>query len=153
VETNHNTQEFPINLRFDVPPVFTINVTTPSGGVNFTHVLPNSPPQDKEVVVTVQSNLHKPYQVLQELQTAMTNPQGKEIDSKHLTLQVQIPQDQHGQTDFVEFSPMQTGEYPVFSSDAAGSGATFKVEYRLQGYAQMSPGNFLAPIRLSLNQK
>ena len=128
-------------------------MTTPPGGVSFSNVLPNSPPQDKAVVVTVLSNLHKPYQVFEDLQTSMTNQQGKEFDNKYFTLQVEIPSGQKGQTDFTEFSPMKTGEYPVFSSDSRGSGATFTVVYRLQGYGQMSPGNFLAPIRFSLNQK
>jgi hypothetical protein len=153
VETDQGNQEFPFDMQIDVPPVFTMNVTTPPGGVSFTHVLANSAPQDEEVSVEVVTNLHKPYQVLQDLQTGMTNQQGKEFDSKYFTLQVEIPSGQRGQTDFVEYSPMQTGEYPVFSSDASGSGATFKVLYRLQGYDQMSPGNFLAPIRLSLDQK
>jgi hypothetical protein len=153
VETGTNNQEFPINLRFDAPAVFSLNVTTPPEGVSFTHVLANSPPQDKEVLVTVVSNLHKPYQVLQDLETNMSNQEGKEFDSKYFTIQVQIPSEQKGQTDFTEFAPIKTGEYPVFTSDAAGSSATFKVDYRLQGYDQMSPGNFLAPVRLSLNQK
>jgi hypothetical protein len=153
VETGQGNQEFPIDIECNIPPVFTMNVTTPPGGVNFDHVLPNNPPQDEEVLVTVSSNLHKPYQVLQDLQTGMTNQQGKEFDRKYFTVQVQILSGQKGQSDFTEFSPMQTGEYPVFSSDASGNGATFKVLYRLQGYAQMSPGNFLVPVRFSLNQK
>ena len=153
VETDQGRQEFPIEIQCDIPPVFTMNVTTPPGGVSFTHVLANSPPQDEEVLVTVLSNLHKPYQVLQDLQTSMTNQQGKEFDSKYFTIQVEIPPGQKGQTDFTEFSPIQTGEYPVFSSDSMGSGATFKVVYRLQGYDQMNAGNFSAPIRFSLNQK
>jgi len=153
VETDQGNQDFPINIQCDIAPVFTMNVTTPPGGVNFSHVLANSPPQDEEVMVTVLSNLHKPYQVLQNLQTNMTNQQGKEFNSKYFTLEVEIPPGQKGQSNFTEFSPVQTGEYPVFSSDASGSGATFKVFYRLQGYAQMTSGNFLAPIRFSLNQK
>ena len=103
-----------------------MNITPPPGGVSFTHVLANSPPQDKEVMVTVLSNLHKPYQVIQDFQTNMTNQQGKEFNSKYFTIQVEIPSGQKGQTNFTEFSPVQTGEYPVFSSDARGSGATFK---------------------------
>jgi len=153
VQTDQNSQEFPMGLQFDLPPVFTMNVTTPPGGVSFSHVLANSPPQDKEVLVTVLSNLHKPYQVIQDLQSDMTNSQGKQFDSRYFNVQVEIPPGQRGQTDFVEFSQVKTGEYPIYSSDAKGSGVTFKVEYRLQGYDQMSPGDFLAPIRLSLNQK
>lgn len=153
VETNQGRQVFPIDVQMDVPPIFSLDLTQPPGGVSFTHVLVNSPPQEKEVMVTVHSNLHKPYQVLQEIQTAMTNQQGKEFESKYFTIQVQIPSDQSGRTDYVEFSPVQTGEYPVFSSDGKGSGASFEVVYRLQGYNQMSPGDFSAPIRFSLNQK
>ena len=153
VETDQGSQEFPIRIHFDIPPVFIMNVTTPPGGVSFSHVLADNPPQDKEVLVTVSSNLHKPYQVLEDLQTNMTDPQGKEFDSRYFSIQVDIPSGQAGQTKFTEFSPVQTGEYPVFSSDAQGSGASFKLEYRLQGYTQMSAGNYSAPIRLSLNQK
>ena len=153
VETDHGRQEFPIDIQCSISPVFSMSVTTPAGGVSFSHVLTVNPPQEKEVLVTVISNLHKPYQVFQDLETGMTNNQGKEFDNKYFTVQVQIPPDQKGQTDFTEFTPEQTGEYPVFSSDAGGDGATFKVVYRLQGYLQMSPGEFLAPIRFSLNQK
>ena len=153
VETDQGSQEFPMDVQVEIPPVFIMNVTTPPGGVSFSNVLASNPPQDKEVLVTVLSNLHKPYQVLQDLQANMTDQQGKEFNSQYFNIQVEIPSGQTGRTDFAEFSPVQTGEYAVFSSDAQGSSATFKMEYRLQGYSQMSPGNYLAPIRLSLNQK
>ncbi len=153
VETDKGNQVFPIDIQCVIASVFTMNVVTPPGGVSFSHVLANSPSQDKQVMVTVSSNLNKPYQVTQDFQTNMTNQQGKEFDSKYFTIQVEIPSGQKGQTDFTEFSPVRTGEYPVFSSDSMGSGATFTVVYRLQGYTQMNAGDFLAPIRFSLNQK
>jgi len=153
VETGNGKQEFPIYIQCDILPVFSLSITPPSGGVSFTHVLANNPSQDKEVLVTVMSNLHKPYQVLQDVQSNMTNQQGKEFDSKYFTLQVEIPSGVKGQTNFTDFASVETGEYPVYSSDSSGSGATFKVVYRLQGYPQMSPGDFSAPIRFSLNQK
>jgi len=153
IETDQGRQEFPIEIECAISPIFSVNVTPPPGGVSFSHVLANSPPQDKEVLVTIVSNLHKPYQVLQDLQSNMMNQQGKEFNSKYFTVQVEIPPDQSGHTDYVEFAPVKTGEYPVFSSDASGRGVTFKVVYRLQGYTQMDPGNFSAPIRFSLNQK
>jgi hypothetical protein len=153
VETNQRRQEFPIRIQCDIIPQLMMNVTTPPGGVSFSHVTQISPPQDIDVLVTVLSNLHKPYQIVQDLQTNMTNRQGKEIKAKYFTMKVEIPSDQKGQSNFMEFTPVPTGEYPVFSSDAQGSGATFKVVYRLQGYSQISAGDFIAPVRLSLNQK
>ncbi len=153
IETDQGRQEFPLFLKCDIQPEFTLNITTPPGGVSFSHVTTIGPPQDVEVLVTVLSNLHSPYQVVQNIQTNMTNQQGKEYNNKYFTMQVEIPKDQKGQTNFTEFSSVQTGEYPVYSSDSAGSGTTFKVVYRLQGYAQMVAGDFIAPVRLSLNQK
>ncbi|MBF0570679.1 MAG: hypothetical protein HQL12_02285 [Candidatus Omnitrophica bacterium] len=153
VETAQGQKEFPINVHCEILPVFTMNITAPPGGVNFAHVIANNPPQNKEVLITVSSNLHKSYQVLQGLQTGMTNQQGKEFNNKYFNIQVEIPSGQKGRTDFTEFSPVQTGEYPIFTSDSYGSGASFTVVYRLQGYARMSPGDFSVPIRFSLNQK
>ena len=140
-------------MQCDISPVFSMNITTPPGGVAFSHVLANTLPQEEEVMVAVFTNLHKPYQVLQDIQTNMVNQQGKEFNNKYFNIQVEIPPGQRGQTDFTEFSPVQVGEYPVFSSDNRGSSATFKVVYRLQGYNQMSPGDFSTPIKFSLNQK
>jgi len=153
VETDQGSQEFPIEVQSDIAPVFSVNITPPPGGVSFAHVLANSPPQDEVVQVSVLSNLHKPYQVLQELQTGMTNQQGKEFNNKYFTIQVEIPTGQKGQTDFTEFSPVQTGEYPIYTSDSGGSGATFDVVYRMTGYQFMNPGDYKTPIRYSLNQK
>ncbi len=153
VETLQGTQEFPMDVQSDVPPVFSMEITPPPGGVNFTHVLPNTPPQDKEVLVTVFSNLHKPYQVVQDLQSNMVNQQGKEYNGKYFMMQVQIPAGQKGQTNLVEFAPVALGEKTIYSSDGRGSGTTFEVVYRLQGYNQMNAGNFSAPLRFSLNQK
>jgi len=153
VETEHGKQEFPIEIKCDISPVFNIQVTPPPEGLNFPHVVSSSPYQQKQVQITVLSNLHKPYQVIQGLQAGMTNKQGKEFDNKYFNMQVVIPSGQKGQTDFKEFTSVQTGESPIFSSDAHGSGAVFTVVYRLQGYAQMSAGDFSVPIRYSLNQK
>jgi hypothetical protein len=153
VETSQGVQQFPLNVQLDIAPVFSLTITQPPGGVSFTHVLANSPAQYKVVSVTVVSNLNKPYQVIQNLQTNMTNPQGKEFNSTYFTDQVQIPSGQKGQTNLAEFSPVTMGEYPVFTSDALGSGATFNVVYCLQGYAHMNSGNFSAQVMLSLSQK
>ena len=107
----------------------------------------------KKSRIIVFTNLKKPYQVMQDLQAGMTNTEGKEFSNKYFNIQVEIPPGQKGQTNFTEFAPVQTGEYPIYSSDGSGDGVTFNVVYRLQGYAQMSPGDFSTPIKFSLNQK
>ncbi|MBF0485668.1 MAG: hypothetical protein HQL16_04035 [Candidatus Omnitrophica bacterium] len=152
VETDKGRQDFSINLECQVQPVFTLDVDVPPEGVSFSNVLATNPPEDKEISVTVRSNLHKPYQVMQNLQAPMTNEKGQEIKKEYFTIKVEIPAGQKGQTKFTDFSPTETGDYPVFSSDGQGSPVSFKVIYRLQGYPQMSGGHFLAPIKYSLDQ-
>lgn len=152
VETDSGREDFAIDLDVEIQPVFTVDVTLPPEGVSFLNVQANAPAVDREVEVSVRSNLHRPYQVLQDLQAAMTNERGEEIKKEYFMVKVELPAEVKGHTKFTELVPMQTGEYPVFSSDSQGSPAQFKVIYRLQGYPQMSGGNYAAPIRFSLNQ-
>jgi hypothetical protein len=141
-----------IDLETHVQPAFSVDVSLPPGGVRYTNVLPTKPPEDKEVLVTVTSNLGKAYQVLQSFQTPMTNEEGKEISKESFLIRVEIPAGQKGRTRFNEFTPVETGDYPIFYSDPQGSAASFKVVYRLKVGSQASPGNYSAPVKFSLNQ-
>jgi hypothetical protein len=152
VEGNGSAEERLIDLEAQVQPTFSLDASLPSGGVRFTHVLPTNPPEDREVVVTVNSNLQKSYQVLQSFQTPMTNEQGKEIGKDNFLIKVEIPAGQKGRTRFNDFTPVETGDYPIFFSDTEGSAAFFKVVYRLKVSSQASPGNYSAPVKFSLNQ-
>jgi hypothetical protein len=152
IETTQGRQEFTVDLEFHVQPVFMMEASMPPEGVSFNNVIATNAPEDKVVTLTVRTNLHKPYQVTQAFSSPLTNEKGKEIDKDHFLVKVDVPAGQKGKTKFVEFSPMEVGEYPVYSSDGQGSPATFKVLYRLQAYSQMNAGNFLAPIRFSLDQ-
>ncbi|MBF0122830.1 MAG: hypothetical protein HQL21_05420 [Candidatus Omnitrophica bacterium] len=152
IETNKGPEDFLIDLECDIQPVFNLDVTLPAEGVSFTNVLATNPPTEREVMVTVHSNLHRAYQVLQDLQAPMANEKGNEIEKGYFTAKVEVLSGEKGQSRFTDFSSINTGEYPVFSSDSKGSPATFKVIYRLQGYPQLMGGNYSAPIRFSLNQ-
>jgi hypothetical protein len=152
VERDNSSESFSIDLECQVQSFFVMDLGLPPEGVKFSHVLSTDPPIDKEVMVTVRSNTRKAYQVAQSLSSLMVNDKGEEIKKEYLTFKVEIPKGQKGHTKYTDFSPMETGEYPVFSSDGEGSPVTFKVVYRLKGYAQMSGGEFSAPIRYSLNQ-
>jgi hypothetical protein len=151
VETNDKRQEFQVDLECEVQPVFTVDVILPPEGVSFKNILPNAPPSEHEVVVTVRSNLHRPYQILQDMQAPMVNEKGEALKKEYFSMKVDLS-GMKGKTKFTDFTPMETGEYTIFSSDNQGTAGTFKVIYQLQGYPQMSGGNYAAPIRFSLNQ-
>jgi hypothetical protein len=152
IEAGSNRQEVIINVEYEVPPIFTIDITLPPEGMLFGHIVQSSPAQERQVLVTVNTNLHKPYQVSQVMPSLMTNEKGNAFDKKYFTFKVNLSKDQKGHTKFVEDSAVEPGEYPIYSSDAQGSPITFLVNYQLRGYFDMSPGNFVAPIKYSLNQ-
>ncbi len=152
VESGSNHQEFSIDVEYEVQPLFTIDVILPSEGISFGHVLASSPAQEKQVLVTVRSNLHKPYQVLQNMTSVMTNEKGKEFDRKYFNFKVDLSTNQKGHTKYADFSTTEKGEYPIYYSDAQGSPVELTVIYQLKGYFDMNPGNFVAPLKFSLNQ-
>lgn len=152
VESDQAPQEYFLDLQCQIQPVFTLDVSVPSDGISFNHVVANRPAQEKEVTVTVHTNLHKPYQVTQNFQALMTNEKGDQISKEYFTQKVELPLGSRGRTKFNDFIPVDSGELPVFVSDSKGSPIVFKVIYKLQGYQGMSVGNFNAPLQFSLNQ-
>ncbi len=152
VESDSNRQEFSVYVEFQMQPVFTIEASMPPEGVSFKNVSVTNQPEDHEISVAVKTNLHKPYSVTQAMLAPLTNEKGNQLDNNHFLIKVVLPQGQKGKTKFTEFSPLAVGEYPIYVSDGQGSPAAFKVQYRLESYSQMNAGNFLAPMRFSLDQ-
>ena len=152
VESSSGKEAFSIDLESFIQPVFKLTVNIPPEGVTFDRVLPDSPPQEREIDVAVHSNLHKPYQVVQGLLAGLTNEKGEQIDTKYVTIKVELSEGQKGQSKFVDFSPLETSENPVFISDGQGSPVSFKIIYKFKGYPGMIPGKFLAPVRFTLQE-
>ena len=152
VETDQGVQEYFINVKCRIQPVFTVNVTVPSDGISFEQVVPNHPAQEKVVLVTVTTNLRKPYQVTQSCQSPMTNEKGALINKEYFTQKVEMLQGAKGRTTFNDFLPVEVGDYPIYASDSKGDSAVFRITYKLHGYQGMSTGKFTAPIQYSLNQ-
>ncbi len=152
VESEQGTQDFNIDVQCQIQPVFTLDVSVPGSGISFDNVIANNPAQEREVTITVHTNLHKAYQVSQNFQSLMTNEKGHQISKEYFTVKVELPQGGSGRTKYQDFLPVETGEYPIFASNSKGDPVVFKVTYKLQGYQGMSAGNFNAPIQYSLNQ-
>jgi hypothetical protein len=152
LETDQGIKDYFINIICSIQPVFTIDVDVPADGINFNHVIANNPPQEKEILIKVHSNLRKPYQVTQNFQALMTNEKGNQIDKEYFTQKVELLDGSRGRTRFTEYQPVEQGDFPVFVSDSKGNPVTFKITYKLQGYQGMSAGSFNAPVQFSLNQ-
>lgn len=152
VDSPTGNQEFPINLEVEVKPKLDIEVVLPPGGVRFANVLPTDPPQTKEIVVRVSSNVGKPYIVMQNVASALVSPKGDEISKEHFAYKMQWMNESKGRLGASDFTPVAVGETPVFYSDRSGSSAEFKVIYRLGYYPGMSAGDYAVPIVFSLGE-
>lgn len=152
IESDRGLQDFYIDIQCHIQPVFTIDVVVPSDGISFNRVVANSPAQEKEVIIRVQSNLRKPYQVSQNLQVLMTNEKGEQIAQDFFTQKVEMSLGSRGKTKFNSFMPVEVGDRPLFVSDSQGSPVELKITYKLQGYQGMRAGSFNAPLQFSLNQ-
>lgn len=143
---------FPFDFEVNVSPVFEVVLAFPDGNVSFSQVLPLSPPQIKQVEVTVKSNSGKPYVVTEELKAKMANAKGEELDHAYFTMKGEIPDGEKGKLESLEYVPVPVGTTPIFYSDRKGSPAKFRIFYRLTPYQGMPSGDFSTAVVFSLSE-
>ena len=152
VETASQTKEEVLDLELEVAPIFNVEVKFPPQGVKFGNILPTSPPQISEVEVRVNTNLGKPYMVMQNVVTPLTNPKGNAIDREYFTIKGELKEGDGGRVANNDYVPILPGESPIFFSDSQGSPAAFKIYYRLKAYPDMHPGDYSTSIVYSLGE-
>ncbi len=143
-------KNFNISIHVSIQPIFKMTVNFPDEGVSFKNLLPNGPPQTREVVVDVKSNLGKPYLVNQDVDFSLANEKGKEFVQDYFTMKEIFIKGTAGNVKFHDFVPVSEKSTPIYSSDKQGSSARFKVIYQLRPYPKMVPGNYATSIRYSL---
>jgi hypothetical protein len=153
IERGGETEERIIDLEFEVKPVFRLEVELPEKGIDFEKLLPNSPPQEHELNVTVKSNLGEPYIVTQNVVSALTNAEGDVIPEKYFTIKMVPIELNGGKVVNEEYVPVLAGQNPIFFSDKKGSPAVFKVLYRLKSFPAIKPGDYSTGITYSLGAK
>ena len=151
-ETDRMHKDFDIDLDINIAPLFEIVMDFPRGPVSFTSVLPGSQPQEKEVDVKVNSNLGKPYTVIQKIGQLMANEKGAEIPGKYYTVRQELNEGVKGRAASSDFVPVETGDQVIFYSDSKGSPAEFKVFYRLSPFPGMQPGDYKTAIVYTLGE-
>ncbi|MBF0532957.1 MAG: hypothetical protein HQL23_07680 [Candidatus Omnitrophica bacterium] len=152
VDTSTQKENFTIDVEVEIVPVFKVTVVTPPDGLNFTNILPSMPPQIQELTVKVASNLMKPYSVIQNISTPLTNPKGEQIKNDYFSFKVEPAGEEQGKTDFPDFKSVPLEDKPIFFSDKQGTSSEFKVLYRLLAYPGISAGDFSTEIKFSLGE-
>ncbi|MBF0484322.1 MAG: hypothetical protein HQL25_06410 [Candidatus Omnitrophica bacterium] len=153
VETESNTSTYDVSVLIDVQPIFEMNVEFPEGGVSFNKVLPDMPPQSKEVAVKVKTNMKKPYAVMQKFVTPLMNEKSEVYDSRYFTTKQVLGENQRGQVESVGFKEVDVNQNPIFLSDNNGTASEFKVLYKLEPYAELKAGTYKASVVYTLSEK
>ncbi|MCA9409305.1 MAG: hypothetical protein H6755_06225 [Candidatus Omnitrophica bacterium] len=152
VDVNGIFKEFVKEVEVEVKPIFEIEVKLPPEGVSFPNLLPNSPPQIREIEVYVKSNLGRPYMIMQNVVSPLTNQEGGIFAEKYFSIKGELLDGAQGKLAYNDFESVPDGEIPVYFSDKNGSSAHVKVYYRLRPYPEMAPGSYATSIMYSLGE-
>lgn len=144
----------PLNLELEIKPVFDIEVISESvGGLHFRGVKPESGPVQKEVIIKVNTNLNKPYSIVQKLNTPLVNKAGDTIPLKYFTFKQQLGSEQIGRIAYSSNTPLRLGDTTVFTSDAKGLPVEFAVIYSLEVPRDIKGGDYYTSLSFSLVEK
>jgi hypothetical protein len=119
------------------------------GVIEFRNLKPRDPAKQNEVVIQINTNIARQYQVSQKVSSNLTNKEGNIIPSEYFNLRTE-DLDTKGTLKFPQDAPIQKGETVLFVSDAKGSADKFKVIYELTCPENLKAGDYSARITYSL---
>lgn len=141
-----------LGLEVDVPKIFNLIVIPETGGVmQFRNLKPNEPPRKAEVMIKIDTNVGRPYQVSQRVVSEFIDKQGNVIPKENFKLKLE-PQETKGRLKFSESSEVKLGESVLLVSDATGSADSFKIIYELSPGVNLKPGDYATSIVYSISE-
>ncbi|MDD5019034.1 MAG: hypothetical protein PHH75_02015 [Candidatus Omnitrophica bacterium] len=143
-----------LDVEFHVSPVFDIRVYSQDQegvALEFGNISYKSGPKSSENEIFVESNLGKPYTIVQMVSSPMVSESGEKVSGDSFVMKVKdVVSDETPKAYVQEFVPVREGENKIFSSGPAGASARLKVEYRLTMGAESKAGNYKTRIGYSL---
>ncbi len=139
-----------VPLEFENPAVFNLSVTPETGGIlEFKNLKPMDPPRINEVVVKVDSNLGRPYQLSQKVVSEFVNKKGEKIPAEYFSLKTESVETD-GTLKYPQKTQVRQGDMVLYVSDREGNSDTFKIIYTLQIPLDMKPGDYSTRIVYSI---
>jgi len=143
-----------LDLEFDIVPLFDIRVYSQGReGVNlsFGEVSYKTGPKQSDVDVYVDSNMGKPYQVVQNVAGPMANEKLEKIPEEDFTVKVKDIEGINEPKSYIkDFIPAKQGETVLLASSPSGDSQHFTVEYQLNMRPDTKGGNYSTRIGYSL---
>lgn len=141
-----------LGLEVDIPKVFNLTVIPETGGVmQFRGLKPNEGPRVSEVIIKIDTNVGRPYQVSQKVVSEFVNKEGGVIFKENFKMKIDS-QETKGKIKFPEQSEVRLGESVLFVSDGAGAPDSFKVIYELSPGVNLQPGDYSTSIVYSISE-
>lgn len=150
VQADDQQRVFDYNIFITIDPIFELDVSYPSEGMRFTHVLPNMPPVSREVRVSVRSNTGRPYTITQDTLQLLTNEEGQQIQESFFTVHVEPVGEVPGRIQTASQNSVKVGNETLYVSDIDGRPVDLKVIYTLSPYVGIQPGKYDAPVMFTL---
>ena len=141
-----------LNLEVDNPRLFELKVTPESGGsLLFRELNPTQPPRLQEVVFEIKTNIGKPYQVTQLMNSPLTSTEGITIPKENFTMK-EDGADIKGKIKYQEKKEIEEKQMVIFTSDGKGSSDKFRVIYELAAPRDVHPGDYHTSFSYSLSE-
>lgn len=140
-------------LAVSIGRIFDLNATAvgPESSIRFKDVQLDKRPQYSEVLIEIQSNVGRQYQVSQQLPAQLTNTGGASLPPKHFTLRLE-DMGTKGNLRFTQPTEVKAGEMVLFISDKDGSSDRFKIIYELAADADVAAGNYMGSIVYTISE-
>ena len=138
-----------VPVRLEIDPIFFLNVKlTEPDGIHFGTFRGGRDKENKQVVLDIQSNLGKPYQVSQVVSRKLTNENGVAIpDDKFL---FSVSGLKRGSAAVSVPTPVKDGVSLLFTSDSDGSPEEAEVNYELTIPPEATKGSYSSEIKYSV---
>lgn len=140
-------------LEVEIERVFDLAVETESGTgiIEFRDLKPQQPAKRYEVLIKVNTNIAKPYQITQNVYSELTSKEGEIMPTKYFTLRTESL-DTGGILKFSRRAEVKKGDMVLFVSDNKGSSDKFKLIYELTPPRDVKAGDYSTRITYSLSE-
>jgi hypothetical protein len=140
------------SLEVEIARIFDLIITPELGGtIQFRDLKYQEAPKQSEVLIEINSNIGRQYQVSQQSLTGLVNKEGKTIPTKYFTLQEESLETK-GTLPFSSPTEVKTGDMVLFLSDKSGSSDRFKVIYTLKPSLEILTGDYSTRITYSISE-
>ena len=140
-----------VNVSVTIAPRLELSVSGPKGGnVEFGVVHKADAPviaESSDVVLTVNSNLGKPYQITQALISPLMNEEGREMKNAEIRVQAK---NLHSQGTAAADAALLTTPNVLFQSNPLGESDTIQANYRLKVLPDQLEGRYTTKLVYSI---